>query len=92
MHGGGNGHDPGRPLIAPLPERPPWPAWKSRWMTRATVAVVVFGGQLLIWLALAGRDSSRWPNGLVLYSGPALLGVLVLLAGLVQQRRAARRR
>jgi hypothetical protein len=91
MYGGGDGYDQGPPLLEPLPESPPWPAWKSRWMTRATVAVIVFGGQLLIWLALAGRDSSRWPTLLVLYSVPALLAALVLLAGVVQQRRATRR-
>jgi hypothetical protein len=91
MPTGGDEHDPGRSLVEPRPERPPWPAGKSRWMTRATLAVMIFGGNFLVRMALVGPDDPRGWLPFLYFGLPALLASLVLLAGVVQQRRAPRR-
>jgi hypothetical protein len=59
-------------------------------MRMATVATIVFGGQFLArWLL--GIDDTRVWALLLGFAVPGLLGALVLLAGVVQQRRIARR-
>jgi hypothetical protein len=60
-------------------------------MRLATSVTVVLGIQFVgRWIQ--GIDDTGPPPPLLGYGLPALLGALVLLAGFVQQRRAARRR
>jgi hypothetical protein len=86
MRGGNGGHD----QASPLPEHTLWPAWASWPMRLATNAVVILGGTFLLNLA-DGTDDPGEPEKLAYFWVPALIGLAVLLAGVVQQLWARRR-
>jgi hypothetical protein len=58
-------------------------------MVRALNAVAIFGGLFLVFLAI-GRDDPVEPVRLGVFGILALVGLVVLLVGVVRQRRMAR--